>query len=517
MEPKKEIIRYFLEKGILISKELAQKLSQEDLKTLKEKINGKNMLLLDNEVMEMLKRDPGAEMDWQGVEKLKAGLEKKKNLGAYKEALSSIKTAEKNPENSQGVEITVSHQTVPRKIEVQDFVKHLNNRYEAIRNLLLGRQELKNSTSINKLFMKKEKDTVSIIGLVTEKRLSKNGNWMFTIEDPTGTIKTIINKNKPEQFETATNTCLDEVVGVVGVFSKDIIFGNSIFYPDVPLTKELKKSPDQTYAIFISDLHFGLNVFLQENLERFIKWIRGEIGNDGQKAISSKIKYLFIIGDLVEGVGIYPGQENDLKIKDIYAQYEALSVFLKQIPSSISIIICPGNHDAMRIAEPQPPLYMDFAKPLYEMKNVHMVSNPSCINIHKSKGFPGFDVLMYHGFSFTYYGDNVESIRLQGGMERPDLIMRFLLQRRHLAPTHTSTLYIPDTGKDPLVIDKVPDFFVSGHIHRTAVANYRNVTIINSSCWVSQTDYQEKVGLKPQPARVPIVDLQTREAKILKF
>ncbi len=48
------------------------------------------------------------------------------------------------------------------------------------------------------------------------------------------------------------------------------------------------------------------------------------------------------------------------------------------------MIICPGNHDAMRIAEPQPELYRDFAAPLYELPNAIMVSNPSIVNIGSS-------------------------------------------------------------------------------------------------------------------------------------
>ena len=152
-----------------------------------------------------------------------------------------------------------------------------------------------------------------------------------------------------------------------------------------------------------------------------------------------------------------------------------------------------------------------------ELPNVTMVSNPAYVNIHKTESFPGFDVLLYHGFSFIYYADAVESIRSNGGQKRSDLIMKFLLQRRHLAPTHTSTLYLPDSQKDSLVIDRIPDFFASGHIHRVSAANYRNITMVNSSSWLEMTEYQEKVGLFPQPGRAVLVNLQTRKVKILKF
>jgi DNA polymerase II small subunit len=171
----------------------------------------------------------------------------------------------------------------------------------------------------------------------------------------------------------------------------------------------------------------------------------------------------------------------------------------------------------MRIAEPQPPLYKEFAEPLYRLPNTIMVSNPSLVNIDSSENFPGFDILLYHGYSFDFFVSEVDSIRNNGGYDRADLIMKFLLKRRHLAPTHTSTLYIPDTIRDPLVIDKVPDFFVSGHIHKSITANYRNTTMVCGSCWQSKTSFQEKVGHHPEPSRVPIANLKTREMKILKF
>ena len=229
------------------------------------------------------------------------------------------------------------------------------------------------------------------------------------------------------------------------------------------------------------------------------------------------MEYIFIIGDLVDGVGIYPGQEKELVIKDIYKQYEECARILSQIPKRIKVIVCPGNHDAMRIAEPQLEIYKDFSKDIWELENVTMVTNPCTVNIHASSEFSGFDVLLYHGYSFDYFLANVDSIRNNGGYDRADLVMKFLLQRRHLAPSHKSTLYIPNPDEDYLVIKKVPDFFATGHIHKTSVANYKGTTMICGSCWQSTTPFQVKVGHKPEPCRVPIVNLKTRDVKILKF
>ena len=119
--------------------------------------------------------------------------------------------------------------------------------------------------------------------------------------------------------------------------------------------------------------------------------------------------------------------------------------------------------------------------------------------------------------SLIYYANNIESIRNAGGQKRPDLIMQALLKKRHLAPSHTSNLYVPDTESDPLVIENIPDFFITGHIHRVSVANYKNITLINGSCWTDITEDQEKRGLAPQPAKIPIINLKTREVKIINF
>jgi len=145
------------------------------------------------------------------------------------------------------------------------------------------------------------------------------------------------------------------------------------------------------------------------------------------------------------------------------------------------------------------------------------VSNPATIKIGATEGFSGFNCLMYHGYSFDYYVANVDPIRQQGGYERADLIMKFLLKRRHLAPAHTSTLVNPSPEYDALFIDPVPDFFIAGHIHRTSVSNYKSTTLINGSCWQSMTSFQERLGHTPQPARVPLVNLKTRDINIINF
>ncbi len=435
-------------------------------------------------------------------------------------ALEEIKEVEiPKPEKEKdtgSVLVLNTYQGKSKKREVQDFVKYYSLRFDSLKKFLLKRQELQNSISISRI-TSRDNSGVSFIGIVSDRDYTKKGNLIFTLEDPSGEIKLIVSQNNKELFAIAKDVMLDEVIGVSGRHQNDVVFCQDILFPDIPLDKELKKADEEIYAAFTADLHVGSYLFYQEDFLKFIDWINGVNGNEKQKHISQKVKYLFLVGDLVDGVGVYPKQEEELTLTDIYAQYELCATLLKKIRKDVNIIICGGNHDAIRLAEPQPYLDKELAKPLWEMPNVTMVTNPSLVSIHAKRDFEGLKVLLYHGYSFQYFADNVESIRTSGGNYRADLIMKYLLQRRHLAPSHSSNLFIPDTDKDPMVIEEVPDFFVTGHIHRTAAVNYRNITLIGCSCWVGRTRFMEKVGIHPEPSRITLANLQTREMKILKF
>lgn len=449
-------------------------------------------------------------------------LDSKKNLADGRDGIETASLFTDNPENLtdtsfSSVNIIYSFKNTPKKHLVTGFTNSFITRYKFLESLLRNRQELQNMTTINRVLGKKEKEQISIIGIVEEIGETKNKNIILTIEDPTGRIKILITQAKKELYGLAKDLVVDEVVGINGTSSDKIIFAENIIWPDIPFESELKKGEKEEYAIFLSDIHVGSKLFLKEEFEKFLRWLRGETGNDAQKSIANKVKYVFIAGDLVDGVGIYPSQEEELAIKDISEQYAEFSRLISKIPTDKKIIICPGNHDAVHLAEPQPAFYQEFSPGLFNLPNVSLVTNPSLINIGKTDTFGGFNVLMYHGYSFDYYVANVGSIRTSGGYKRSDLIMKFLLKRRHLAPSFTSTPYFPSHDEDPLLIKKVPDFFITGHIHYCSVANYKGVTMISGSCWQDKTSFQEKLGHEPEPGRVPIVNLKTREVKVLRF
>jgi len=255
----------------------------------------------------------------------------------------------------------------------------------------------------------------------------------------TGKIKVLVNGNKKELFEKAEEISLDSVVGFNCSGSREIVFVNDIIFPEARLP-ERKKSFTEEYALFIGDLHFGSKKFLEEGFLKFIDYLSGNVENTPEV---EKIKYLFVVGDAVTGVGNYPNQEEDLAINDLEEQFIKLAELFGKIRKDIKIIFSPGNHDGVRLMEPQPFLDEKYAWPLYEMENVVITNNPATVNIGADGNFSGFNVLTYHGFSFPYYSGTVNSLIKARAMNQPELIMKYLLKNRHLAPTHASVQYFP--------------------------------------------------------------------------
>jgi len=211
---------------------------------------------------------------------------------------------------------------------------------------------------------------------------------------------------------------------------------------------------------------------------------------------------------MVEGVGVYPGQDEELSIIDIYEQYERFSEHLKAVPGDIEIVMIPGNHDAVRLAEPQPA----FDERLREIMSAHdarFSGNPSVVTLE------GVDVLMYHGMSL----DEViaEFPEDRASYDEPHKAMNALLRKRHVAPKYGGKLRLAPEEKDYLVIDDVPDVFHTGHVHKLGVGSYRNVRTINSGCWQAQTAFQKSVNIDPDVGYAPIVDLDTLDVTIRKF
>ena len=376
--------------------------------------------------------------------------------------------------------------------ELENLIAYFKSRYEKLSKILQRRPELRNFTKIADI--DDSQDSLTMILMVREIRSSKNGHKIVEFEDDTGTISVLFSNKNEELFAEAEKLVKDEVIGVIANKSDDsnFAFGQQIINPGVVRVPE--KEMDFG-IVFLSDVHIGSLTFLEDAFQRFIDWINCEYGDEEQRRVAEDVKYLIIGGDIVDGIGVYPNQEKELAIKDITEQYNEAARFLGNIRSDIKIIIAPGNHDASRVAEPQPAVPEEYAKALYELDNVEFISNPGVVSLD------GINVLIYHGRSFD---DLVMAVK-QFTHERNDLLMEELLQKRHLAPIYGERTPLASELEDYLVIDEIPDVFHTGHVHINTYRRFKGIHLINSGTFQTQTEFQKIYNIEPTPAEVPIL------------
>lgn len=389
-----------------------------------------------------------------------------------------------------------------------DFTKLFLNRYSTLKKILRSqRRELANAIPINHVKKNTSKE-IQIIGIVKAVRTTTNGHRLIEIEDETDTATCIALKNNHQTHQIANEVVLDEIIGIQGQLSRngDLIVINNIIYPDISIQNQRHTSEIPLYAAFLSDIHIGSKKFMIDQWNSFLKWINGQLGNSRQRDVAGKIKYIIIPGDVVDGIGIYPNQENELLISDVYRQYEALSEQLRLIPDHISIIMQPGNHDAVRPAEPQPTFEKEI-QTLFSDMNITFVGNPCYFSIHN------VEILSYHGQSLLDYATNIQHLKYNEPVE----IMKIMLKKHHLAPTYGGHTPLAPERVDYMVIDKIPDVFVTGHVHLAQISDYRGVKLINASSWQSQTLYQKMLNFIPDPAKLPILDLRTGNITMMDF
>lgn len=422
--------------------------------------------------------------------------------------------------NTSGVEIRKTKKIIAKDFEcstscsyvepdyhektTDSFVDYFCSKHEQLKGILLNHQECRDAVSISNAAGTQGQEA-TIICMVYDIFKTKSGSLMAEVEDGTGRLRVFF---KGSAAKEADRIMHDDVIGLRGRVSKDTMSAEAVIWPDVPRLNE-NKIADPLSAVFISDLHHGSKKFLPEVQEKFLGWLRSG------EPDAARVKYLFIAGDIADGIGIYAGQEEDLTTADIFGQYRDFERLFERIPDHISVIVCAGNHDAVGLAEPQAELPKKFLPNIHGLRNLHLTQNPANVSIHQFDGSRGLNVLMYHGYSFTSVIDAVPELRHKG-MSNPQHVMEDVLRRRHLAPSYGSTIVNP-MKSDPLVIGQVPDIFHTGDLHSHAAGKYRGITTISSSTFQGQTKFMDRVGHKANPGKITCVELDTRRVSVMGF
>jgi len=382
--------------------------------------------------------------------------------------------------------------------EYEQFVSVFRDRYEKLSSKLRGRVNHRPATAIQEMAGGSEAE---MIGLVNEIRSTSGGHWIVELEDTTGVFPCLVMKDR-DIADLVDELLLDEAIAVQGTLSDDasIMFVDAIHFPDVPRTHRPSTADRHVQAALVSDVHVGSQEFMADAWHRFADWLH--------TPEAERVEYLLVAGDMVEGVGVYPDQDEELDIVDIYEQYEQFSEHLKEVPGDLEIVMIPGNHDAVRLAEPQP----GFDEELREIMSAHdarITGNPSTVTVE------GVSVLMYHGVSL----DEViaELPEEKASYDDPHEAMYQLLKKRHVAPQYGGHTRLAPEEEDYLVIEETPDVFHTGHVHKLGWGKYHNVLAVNSGCWQAQTAFQKSVNIDPDAGYAPILDLDTLDMTVRKF
>ncbi len=390
---------------------------------------------------------------------------------------------------------------------MQEFNLLFRDRFTKLREMLQRRSDARDAGTISNALGAQQNERVKLIGMIMDKR--ERGNRLFlTIDDLEDSAQVLVQADRDRQlYEMARRAPLDQVVCIEAVKGRGgLLVAERIALPDIPERKP-HGADEEVYAVLLSDVHVGSRKFVEDAFRRAILWLNGKVGTAQQAYVARRTKYVLIAGDLVDGIGVYPRQEDELSIPDIYEQYKSAAQFIEQIPDYIDLILIPGNHDGVRQALPQPAISKEFAEPVYEARAVTSLGNPCEVELH------GVRFLLHHGRSLE------DLLTSAPGMSfnRPERAMELQLRCRHLAPEYGNRTSIAPSRVDHLVIEDPPDVFHSGHIHVFGHENYRGTLIVNSGAWQTQTDYQQRLGLEPTPGLLPVVNLQTLRLSVTNF
>ena len=404
-------------------------------------------------------------------------------------------------------DITGASKTEGKMTDIQSF---FSDRLKQIRNLMITGGALpRRPVSVAEAWRNRQRHTskdyeITLVGLASEPRWARSGNLSFVLEDETQNIQCSL---RPPTGTAPLHPAVDglmndDVIGISGHFllgeRSPRFMASNIHLPPMRQHSKATASADRAVsAAFLSDVHVGSKTFLGPQWEKMIQWFNTD-------PLAKTVKYFVLSGDGVDGVGIYPGQERHLAITDLFAQYGELARLLEYLPDWVDVIILPGNHDAVRPAEPQPALDPEVQQ---DYSDTVFVGNPCEFSLH------GVRILSYHGKSIDDFVAGLRSVTYS----QPEMAMRAMLERRHLAPSWGGKTPLSPEPEDRMVIRQIPDIFVTGHVHGHFVGNHKGTTMVHSSTWQDQTDYQRMLGFQPKPCILTVINLHTHESASIPF
>jgi DNA polymerase II small subunit/DNA polymerase delta subunit B len=164
-----------------------------------------------------------------------------------------------------------------KKLNINNYTNIFNKRFSQLREIISQKADLENPISISKISQKAT--NFSIIGMVREvDRETKN----VILEDNTSEIAIQI-----EDSALIKDIVEDEVIGVVCEKREHVLIGAQVFFPDIPMRREINKTTTDKNCLFISDLHMDSESFNRLYYNNYITWLQKQ-----------EPMNIFVVGDI---------------------------------------------------------------------------------------------------------------------------------------------------------------------------------------------------------------------------
>lgn len=315
------------------------------------------------------------------------------------------------------IEVIRSSERERKTSTVQEHIRHFINRYEKLKEVLVKKPELTKLVSINKLPQRKKE--FSLIGMVRQKN-----EGSIILEDSTGEL-TIHFENMKKELDKIVG---DEVLGMV-CERNGMVKAKKIIWPDIPLKRKINKTKNETYCLFLSDIHMDDPKFNKKSYAKFLEWIN---------TIDYPNFYIFVLGGISK-------------------KKEGVVNFFNDLPKKSFKIFMRDETD-----------------PGVDIADLNLFT-PSLVKIEDS-------VVMFlcHG---SFLGNYV-NIWKDSSLEA---VMVDLLKKRHMNPTFDFNKKIYED--DPFLLDIIPDIVAFGHFHSPSFLNYKGTTIISTGSFISKPIY----------------------------
>ncbi|KAF8938012.1 hypothetical protein BGZ58_001753 [Dissophora ornata] len=274
------------------------------------------------------------------------------------------------------------------------------------------------------------------------------------LEDESGRVKLTGSKIVSDFFVTGL------VMGVLGSEDLDGDFKVVDICYTIPPPQEqpnlMETDEADKYVALVSGLEIGSNRFNPLELDLLAEYLTGEIGGTKEQIACANIVRVILAGNSIVTPEIV---EDDTKAKKygydrstfVTEPTTALDSFLREVCSSVSVDIMPGESDPSSITMPQQPIHPALLQSAREYSTFQSVTNPywSCVDNVTLLGTSGQTIDDIYKYTKSEDRLHMASKTLGWG---------------HMAPTAPDTLWCyPFKDKDPFIMKQLPHIYFIGN------------------------------------------------------